>query len=67
MKHGAYFIIGLLIVALKGFAQDGASNLEFVENKGHAFNSRLTFRTGGYSWKRPGSGSCYTIRMTWLR
>jgi hypothetical protein len=34
LKRGFYFIMALLAVAVRGFAQDGASNIEFTENKG---------------------------------
>ncbi|WP_431214350.1 hypothetical protein ACQ86N_05760 [Puia sp. P3] len=34
LRRRLYIVVGLLIVLLKGFAQDGSSNIEFVENKG---------------------------------
>src|SRR6201992_1507192 len=43
MKRGYYIIMGLLVAFLKGFAQDGASNIEFVENKGQ-WDPRVQFK-----------------------
>src|SRR5215469_16456196 len=34
MKRGFYITVWLIAAFLKGFAQEGASNIEFVENKG---------------------------------
>jgi gliding motility-associated-like protein len=34
LKRGFYIVMALLAVAVRGFAQDGASNIEFTENKG---------------------------------
>src|ERR1700722_6014539 len=43
MKRGFYIVMGLLATFLRGFAQDGASNIEFVENKGQ-WDSRVQFK-----------------------
>lgn len=43
MKKGFYIVIGLMVAALRGFAQDGASNIEFVENKGQ-WDPRVRFK-----------------------
>lgn len=43
MKRGTYILLGLLVAFLRGFAQQGASNIEFVENKGQ-WDSRVQFR-----------------------
>ena len=43
MKNGYYIVIGLVFAALRGIAQDGASNIEFVENKGQ-WDPRVRFK-----------------------
>ena len=43
LKSRFYIIVGLMAAVLKGFAQDGVSNIEFVENKGQ-WDSRAKFR-----------------------
>src|ERR1700744_702507 len=43
MKRGIYIVMGLVATFLRGFAQEGASNIEFVENKGQ-WDSRVKFK-----------------------
>ena len=43
MKKGFYIVVVLIAAVLKGFAQDGASNIEFVENKGQ-WDPRVRFK-----------------------
>ena len=43
MKRGIYIIVGLVAAFLRGFGQQGASNIEFVENKGQ-WDSRVQFK-----------------------
>ena len=43
MKRGFYIVMGLLATFLRGFAQQGASNIEFVENKGQ-WDPRVQFK-----------------------
>jgi len=43
LRRRLNIVLGLLLVLLKGFAQDGSSNIEFVENKGQ-WDSRVKFR-----------------------
>ena len=43
MKRGFYIVMGLVAAFLRGFAQEGASNIEFVENKGQ-WDSRVQFK-----------------------
>src|SRR6185312_10433046 len=43
MKRGVYIVLGLVTAFLRGFAQQGASNIEFVENKGQ-WDSRVQFK-----------------------
>ncbi len=43
LKSRFYIIVWLMAAVLKGLAQDGASNIEFVENKGQ-WDSRVKFK-----------------------
>ncbi|HEV2478417.1 MAG TPA: hypothetical protein VGS79_02085, partial [Puia sp.] len=43
MKRGIYIFMGLVMAFLRGFAQEGASNIEFVENKGQ-WDPRVQFK-----------------------
>src|ERR1700742_4674148 len=43
LKRRLYIVVGLMIAIMKGFAQDGTSNIEFVENKGQ-WDSRVKFK-----------------------
>jgi gliding motility-associated-like protein len=43
LKRGYYIVVLLMLVCLRGFAQQGSSNIEFVENKGQ-WDPRVKFR-----------------------
>ena len=43
MKRGFYIAMGLVIAVLRVFAQEGAANIEFVENKGQ-WDQRVQFK-----------------------
>src|ERR1700722_4383473 len=45
VKRGIYIVIALLAAVVRGFAQDGASNIEFTENKGQ-WDPRGRFKGG---------------------
>ena len=71
-KRAHYIVIFLLLAVLRGFGQAGASNIEFVENKGQ-WDPRVQFKgelpTGGLFLEKKGfSALLYNpddlIRMT---
>jgi len=43
LKRRVHIIVWLMAAVLKGFAQDGTSSIEFVENKGQ-WDSRVKFK-----------------------
>src|ERR1700722_19108002 len=43
VKRGIYIVMGLLAAVVRCFAQDGASNIEFTENKGQ-WDPRVRFK-----------------------